>query len=363
MAGAGAPELAMGGVDEDAAGAMAEDEVKVKPEAAEADYAQFAQRNLDKMSFLYPLVNNKLGAVLRLQLRHDHLFFMKNGEVVDEIGYGDNSKRFHERDCGKVMRTPEDISRQGYWFVAPRFNARAAYEALGEVKDGAYYSVFSNQCQDWAYRVRHKTQEIEKKENLQPPAGEEAYKALYKPVAPTVPAAWYFGMIAVIVGVLGLGAPVMAGFHYLKFVAFLLLAIGVSDIVYAFSCRAWGTFLSTVFFGLLSITGAVVIWTNDHFLLANSNGVLALVLAGVGLARIGVAVRSRPFSAWIGTFITGFLLLGTAWIAWMHKEGAAAGWLLGAALSVSFISAGASTIWLNWRLRRSEAATANVPSR
>jgi uncharacterized membrane protein HdeD (DUF308 family) len=327
-------------------------EATVGPGAAEADYAQFAQRNLDKLSWLYPLVNNKLGALLRLQLRHDQLFFMKEGSVVDEIGYGDNGKRFHERDMGKVMRTPQDITAQGYWFVEPRFNARAAYEALGEVKDGAYYSLFSNQCQDWANRVRTKTEQIEKAQHLEPPPGRESYSALYREVAPTVPAAWYFGMIAVIVGVLGLGAPLVTGFHYLKLVALLLFAIGVSDIIYAFSSRAWGTFVSTVFFGLLSMAGGVAVWINDHFLLSNSNGVMALALAVVGLARIGVAVRSRPFSAWIGTFITGFLLLATAWIAWIHKEGSAAAWMLGAALSVSFISAGISTIWLNWRLRR-----------
>lgn len=326
-------------------------EAVVKPACAEADYAQFAERNLDKMSWLYPLVNNKLGALLRLQLRHEHLFFMTDGQVVDEIGYGEDGKRFHEADMGKVMHTPEDITAQGYWFVQPRYNARAAYEALGQVQDGAYYSVFSNQCQDWANRVREKTAQIEKTENLAPPPGREAYAPLYKEVAPTVPAAWYFGMIAVVVGVLGLGAPMATGYHYLRFVALLLVAIGISDIVYAFSSHAWRTFLSTVFFGLLSIAGGVVIWANDHFLLVRSNGVLALVLAAVGLARIGVAVSSRPFIAWLGTFLTGLFLLFTAWVAWGHKDGSAAGWLLGVSLSFSFIAAGVSTIWLNWRLK------------
>ncbi len=329
-------------------------EAVVKPEAAGADYAQFAQRNLDKMSWLYPLVNNKLGAMLHLQLRHEHLFFMKDGRVVDEIGYGEDGKRFHERDMGKVMVTPEDITAQGYWFVQPRFNAQAAYEALGEVQDGAYYSVFSNQCQDWANRVRVTTERIEKEKKLAAPSGAEAYAPLYRQVAPTVPAAWYFGMIAVVVGGLGLAAPMATGYHYLKFVALLLLAIGVSDIIYAFSSKAWTTFLSTVFFGLLSIAGSVLIWGNDRFLLMSSNGLLALVLAGVGLARVGVAVRSRPFSAWCGTFFTGLLLLATAWVAWKHRDGSAAGWLLGASLSVSFIAAGVSTIWLNWRLREKD---------
>jgi len=327
-------------------------EATVTPEAANADYAQFAQRNLDKLSWLYPLVNNKLGELLHLQLRHDQLFFMKDGQVVDEIGYGDDGKRFHERDMGKVMRTPQDITAQGYWFVEPRFNAEAAYKALGQVKDGAYYSLFSNQCQDWANRVRVKTEQIEKAQHLAPPRGREAYAALYREVAPTVPSAWYFGMIAVIVGFLGLAAPMATGFHYLKFVGLLLFAIGVSDLIYAFSSRAWGTFLSTVFFGLLSMAGGAVIWINDHFLLTNSNGVLAVVLAVVGLSRVAVALRSRPFIAWLGTFLSGLLLVATAWLAWIYRDGEAAGWLMGAALSVSFISAGLSTIWLNWRLRR-----------
>ena len=329
-------------------------EATVSPAAADADYAQFAQRNLDKLSWLYPLVNNKLGALLHLQLRHDQLFFMKDGHVVDEIGYGDNGKRFHERDMGKVMKTPQDITAQGYWFVEPRFNAKAAYEALGEVQDGAYYSLFSNQCQDWANRVRMKTEQIEQKENLAPPPGRESYAALYREVAPTVPAAWYFGMIAVIVGVLGLGAPLITGAHYLKLVALLLFAIGVSDLIYAFSSRAWGTFLSTTFFGLLSMAGGAAVWINDRFLLTNSNGVLAVVLAVVGLARVGVALRSRPFSAWIGTFLTGLLLLATGWLAWKYRDGAAAGWVMGAALSVSFISAGVSTIWLNLQLKKKQ---------
>ena len=159
-------------------------------------------------------------------------------------------------------------------------------------------------------------------------------------------------MIAVIVGVLGLGAPLITGFHYVKLVALLLFAIGVSDVIYAFSSRAWRTFVSTVSFGLLSMAGGAAVWINYHFLLTNSNGVLAIALAVVGFARIGVAVRSRPFVALIGTFLTGFLLLGTAWVAWINKEGSAAAWVLGVALSVSFVSAGISTIWLNWRTQR-----------
>ena len=61
-------------------------EATVKPEAAEADYAQFAQRNLDKLSWLYPLVNNKLGALLHLQLLLHHA--LKGEGTSVDVGYG-----------------------------------------------------------------------------------------------------------------------------------------------------------------------------------------------------------------------------------------------------------------------------------
>lgn len=324
--------------------------ITVKPEAVKADYAQFAKRNLDKMSWLYPLVNNKIGELLRIQLRHEQLFFIKDGRVVDEIGYGEDGRRFHERDKGKVMYTPDDITKEGYWFIKPRYNAKAAYKALNQIKDGAYYSVFSNQCQDWAYRLSRKITEIEKKQDLEPSAQEKISVWLNREVTPTVPAAWYCGMIALTAGILGLSAPLMAGYLYLKFVALLLLAIGISDIIYAFLSRAWHTFLSTVFFGLLSIIGASALWLNDSFLLDRGTDLLAIVLSIIGLMRVAVALRSRPFKAWSGSLITGILLLASAWIAWGQKEADIAAWLLGLTLSISFISAGLSTIWLNWQL-------------
>ena len=80
----------------------------------------------------------------------------------------------------------------------------------------------------------------------------------------------------------------------------------------------------------------------------HAHGQLLLYLRGRGEQRVG----HKKFP--VGTFLTGFLLLGTAWIAWVHKEGSAAAWLLGAALSVSFVSAGISTIWLNLQLKKKQ---------
>ncbi len=304
------------------------------------------------MSWLAPLVNNRVGELLRVQLRHEHLFFMKDGLVVDEIGYGEDGRRFHERDMGKPMHTPADLTANGYWFIAPKLNAKAASEAVSAAPDGAYYSVFSNQCQDWAHRVRRKAMAIQRQQRLPIPEPCETDAKLSKPVKATVPAVWYLGMIAVLIGLFGFMAPATTGLVYIKFVALLLAAIGISDVIYAFSSKSWETLLATLALGGLSLLGAAALWANSYFLMVRSNGLLAVILAVAGISRIVIALRSRPISAWLGTLGTGILLLVTAAFAWNQRDGAAGAWMLGVSLSVSFVAAGISTIWLNWKLQR-----------
>ncbi len=327
-------------------------EAVLAPEAARAEYAQFALRELDKLSWLAPLVNNRIGQLLRIQLRHEHLFFLDGTEVVEEIGYGEDGRRFHERDMGKPIPDLEAAKAGGYWLIPPKLDAQAAFDAVQETEDGAYYSVFSNQCQDWAHRVRQRALALEKARGIAPGGGTSPP---VKAIAPTVPAAWYFGVLALLAGLFGLLAPAMAGFRYLNFIAILLCGIGISDGIYAFSSKAWTTFLSTAGLGLAAFLGGLVLWANGAWLLNSGNGILGVVLGIIGLSRIGIAIRSRPFSAWAGTFVSGWLMLGSAWIAWVHREGAAGAWLLGVAISVSFLSAGVSTIWLNWKLSRTPA--------
>jgi len=329
---------------------------QVPKDAADAEYARFGYRELDKMSWLGPLVNNRIGRLLRIQLRHEHLFFVTGDRIVAEIGYGEKSHRFHERDMGKPIENFADLTSAGYWLFGPKLNASSAVAALDQVKDGSYYSVFSNQCQDWAHRVRRRSLRIMKERGIPQPAPEPgSTPEPERRVSPTVPAASYFGMIAIAVAILGLAAPINAGLRYLQFVGALLAIIGISDIVYAIRSGEWSSCLSTVFFGLLSLAGGAVLIANRYVFLEYSNGIMAAVFAVAGVARVGVALRSRPLSAWWGTLATGLLFLASAPVAWYHRDGAAGAWLLGVMLSLSFLAAGISTIWLNRKLAQSAA--------
>ena len=63
-------------------------------------YCRFAKRNLDGMSRLGPLLNNKIGDRLNLELRHEHLFFIQGDRVLKEIGYSEKGRRFSESSSG-----------------------------------------------------------------------------------------------------------------------------------------------------------------------------------------------------------------------------------------------------------------------
>jgi hypothetical protein len=60
------------------------------------------------MSWLAPLVNNRLGDRLNLELRHEQLVFIKGDQVLEDIGYSEKGQRFTEAQFGKPIHSLQD---------------------------------------------------------------------------------------------------------------------------------------------------------------------------------------------------------------------------------------------------------------
>src|SRR5438045_1799559 len=138
------------------------------------EYCRFGKRNLDGMSWLYPLVNNPIGDLLNLELRHEHLFFIRGERILDNIGYSEKGRRFREEESGKSLTSLADLPAGGYWLEGRLYDPECMREALDQIDDGAYYSILSNQCQDWADRVKHEAARIEAERGVSPPVPREA---------------------------------------------------------------------------------------------------------------------------------------------------------------------------------------------
>src|SRR5262249_21860104 len=104
-------------------------------------YARFAKRDLEGTSWLAPLLNNRFGDLLNLELRHEHLFFVDGEGVVEDVGYSEKGRRFSESEYGKPIRSLADVNHYGYWFVGRAYDPDAMHEALRRQQDGHYYSI------------------------------------------------------------------------------------------------------------------------------------------------------------------------------------------------------------------------------
>ena len=118
------------------------------------------------MSWLAPVLNNRVGDRLNLELRHEQLFFIQGDRVLDDIGYSEKGKRFSEAEFGKPIRSLDDLKRNGYWLVGREYDPSVMREALAGQKDGYYYSIFANQCQDWTDRLRRSAERLEAENGL-----------------------------------------------------------------------------------------------------------------------------------------------------------------------------------------------------
>ncbi len=311
-------------------------------------YCQFGKRDLDGMSWLAPVFNNKFGDLLNLELRHEHLFFIDGDRVTDNIGYSEKGTRFAEEDYGKEINTLEDMRSQGYWLVGRRYRQDVMREALKQQVDGNYYSIFSNQCQDWIDRLKRRAEKIEEERGIKPDAKRE-YRQ--KPVKATEPASIWMGLIGLLLGGAAISAPHYAGGWFSLLMGIVFLVSGASHLLYAWRGGDMRSGAPVILFGLLFLLAGGLVLANREFAVVTGSLLIAGFLGFQGLFKLGLAAFSRPLANWWGTLIDGLIQLSLAiifYIRWPDSSDH----LLGLMVGIGLISGGISTIFLSLQTRR-----------
>jgi uncharacterized membrane protein HdeD (DUF308 family) len=336
-------------------------------------YAQFGKRNLDGISWLYPLFNNRLGDLLNLELRHEHLFFIQGDRVLDNVGYSEKGRRFKEEDFGKKIETLDDLQKAGYWLTGRRYRPEVMRRALEIQEDGAYYNLFSNQCQDWVDRLRRNARRVEKEglDQVPAPAGKrgtvpprqqlprqvkevtDAGTHFMKEVCPTEPGSVVAGIIILLLGVAALLVPALTGQFFGIFMGGIFIVSGVCHGVYALSYRDWRNMLGIIAAAVFYLAAGLCLLINWQFSLVITSFLLATVLAINGVTNVGLAIFSRPLKNWAATLASGLLMLVLAvllFIEWPFSEQQYFGLLV----ALGLISGGWSTIYLSWTTRHED---------
>jgi uncharacterized membrane protein HdeD (DUF308 family) len=328
----------------------------------EREYCRFGKRNLDGMSWLAPLVNNRLGDRLNLELRHEQLFFIKGDQVLEDIGYSEKGQRFTEAQFGKPIHSLEDLKRNGYWLVGPEYDPAVMRETLAGQKDGYYYSLFANQCQDWADRLHRSAERLEVQRGLTPKPHAPSNAPHYsKPVSATEPASIWMGLLAIILGGAAILGPIVAGDLFTVLIGIVFLVSGMSHVAYGLHAKDWRNFLHLLFLALGLFVGGVLILMNLYFAAVASGTLLAILIAIQGVNSIIVGAGNRPVIRGFGPLAAGIGMLACAALIvsrWPESSDASVGLWVGVALTAG----GWSTIWLSWMTRREDASPSAADS-
>ncbi len=317
-----------------------------------SSYCRFGKRFLDGFSWIAPVTNNRLGDALNIEFVHEQLFFIEGDRVFKNIGYSEKGQRFSEEDYGKPINSLSDLGKNGYWLIGPAYPVDVAKQALDEMEDGYYYSFFSNQCQDWADRLRRRMERILKERGEKPLREEGTRDAkVWQETPPTVPASAVLALLAIGLGLGCFLAPGIAAHRSIWVLALFLAVSGVSDIAYAVHGKNWSQFLGTIFFAGLNIVAAGALVLDTQVAAKWAGGFFALTFAFNGLARIIVSLRSRPILHWLGTLITGLFMVTVAALLLTRTMGERDA-LFGLMIGIYLLLGGFSTLWLRWATSR-----------
>ena len=321
-------------------------------------YCRFGKRDLDRMSWLAPLMNNRIGDLLNLELRHEHLFFIQNDRVLDDIGYSEKGRRFSEADFGKPISSLEDLKANGYWLVGRSYDPEIMREALARLKDGRYYCVFSNQCQDWTDRLRRAAERLEKARGVTlAEARRDCQIAAHysKPVSPTEPASIWMGLVALALGVAAMIGPIVAAKVFFLFIGAIFVISGVAHAAYGLHVRDWRNLLPILLTALGLLIGGSLLVLDRPLTTMAAGTLLGILLMIEGLGSLGLGFTSRPLRRGLGPLVAGLVMLACALLIVLHwpDSGKAS---LGLWVGIALCAGGWSTIWLSWTTRYDDAS-------
>jgi len=120
------------------------------------------------------------------------------------------------------------------------------------------------------------------------------------------------GVVAIILGILAMLMPLVAGASAMLLVGVLVLAAGIVRIIWAFGSDSVGKGLLKLVIGVLTLLCGIVLLANPLLAMGVMTVVLAIYLVVDGIAEIVAGFKRRPHLGWLWMLIGGVvsILLG-----------------------------------------------------
>lgn len=173
------------------------------------------------------------------------------------------------------------------------------------------------------------------------------------------------GVLAILVGIMAIGTPFVAGAATTLVVGWMVLFSGVLEMVHAFGSKGWKTGLLAFLSGLLSFICGGLILSRPLLGMALLTLFIAAYFAADGIAKIIVAFKLKSENGWVWILMTGVisLILGILMIVKWPLSGAVA---IGTLVGINILLSGTTMIAIGMAARRaasvvSDAQAADAP--
>ena len=166
-----------------------------------------------------------------------------------------------------------------------------------------------------------------------------------------------FSVLLMVLGLLALSAPLLAGVAVESIFAWLLIFGGVAHLVLAFHVRGAGSHVWEALVGLLYIAAGVFLFLHPLAGLLSLTLFLGayLLIKGIFELIAGIGLRGVAGGTWM--LLDGVISLILAGLIWTHLP-SAAGWVVGTLLGVAILFSGISRLAFSLAARRTHATGA-----
>jgi uncharacterized membrane protein HdeD (DUF308 family) len=147
------------------------------------------------------------------------------------------------------------------------------------------------------------------------------------------------GVVEIVVGILAILSPLMAGLSIALIVGIAFLVGGGARIVEAFRADSFGAGALTFLWGVLIVCAGFYLVQRPGLALVSLTLVVAFVLFTDGIMRTVIAFHMKPVQGWGWMLVGGVLSVLLALMVWAQFPVSAA-WLVGTLAGVSLISNG-----------------------
>jgi uncharacterized membrane protein HdeD (DUF308 family) len=158
------------------------------------------------------------------------------------------------------------------------------------------------------------------------------------------------GVALMLLGLLAIGSPLVSGIAIAWMVGFLMVMSGATRIVFALRAHQWGLGLLAGVIGALGIVAGLITLAHPLLGLSFLTLLLSAYLVIEGSTEILLAFHMRPLAGWGWTLASGIsaiVLGGMIWAQWPVSDT----WAIGLLLGIKMMFAGSSLMGLGFAAR------------